>query len=405
MAKRFLASVANVELFERVNGELKHFASAHTLTDSSIGFQISMEDVRGGQGAKLFGRFGHTTGMTLQMTDAMFDINYLRLNLGAKRSESTITSVLASEVKTWDGSSDITLDNTAVSVGHLCGLEDVLCWAHKVDCKEGTSADIPLTVTGTPNKTIAAAQLTGKFVAGDVITISYFKNDPASVLYDVSATFIPGEVMAVMTANEYAGDSANVTTGEAVGQLVVKIPRLQLDGQFDLGLNMTSAATISLNGSALAAIDSATGKEYYAEILETNHSADFRSGLIGVAIDPASATTDDAPVVYGIYNDGTYRPIDNDKIAAQSVKSPSNDSGTFNGFVKKVSASSYKPTDLNAGKWASADTWYVVIVPSDVSDADYSALDIGVTPPDLDFEPKAGVHGILAADYQDIASA
>ena len=398
MAKRFLASVANVELFERVNGELKHFASAHTLTDSSIGFQISMEDVRGGQGAKLFGRFGHTTGMTLQMTDAMFDINYLRLNLGAKRSESTVTSVLATEVKTWDGN-DITLDNTAVSVGHLCGLEDVLCWAHKVDCKEGTSADIPLTVTGTPNNTIAAAQLTGKFVVGDVITISYFKNDPASVLYDVSATFIPGEVMAVMTANEYAGDSANVTTGEAVGQLVVKIPRLQLDGQFDLGLNMTSAATISLNGSALAAIDSATGKEYYAEILETNHSADFRSGLIGIAIDPASATTADAPVVYGIYNDGTYRPIDNDKIASQHIDSASNPEGKdVNGFIKMASASSYVPTPLSAGKWASTGTWYVAIFAPTVSDTDYTNIDA-----ELDSAPDVGSYGIIGSDSQAIS--
>jgi len=393
MAKRFLASVANVELFERVNGELRHFASAHTLTDSSIGFQISMEDVRGGQGAKLFGRFGHTTGMTLQLTDAMFDINYLRLNLGAKQSSSLIASILATEQKVWDGG-DIILDNSAVSVGHLCGLNGVLCWGRKVSCKSGTSSEVPLQVSGEQMRTISASQLSGKFVVNDVITISYFKNDPTAILYDVSATFLPGEVVAIMTANEYAGDTANVTTGEPVGQLIVKIPRLQLDGQFDIGLNMSSAATIALNGSALASVDPVTGKEYYAEILETNHNPDFRTDLIGVAIDQTSANMARSPIVYGIYKDGSHRVLDNLSITHQLIKSISNPEGKMvNGFIKQ-GVDDYVQVGLSSnGKWASAGNWYVAVFPYIVTDEEYDAIQTN-----LEEAPIVGNYGIIGSD-------
>lgn len=69
--KFFLASVGNAEGFRKVNGELQHILSAKTLTDSSLSFSVSMEDVRAGQGAKLYGRFAHTSGMTISLTDAI----------------------------------------------------------------------------------------------------------------------------------------------------------------------------------------------------------------------------------------------------------------------------------------------------------------------------------------------
>lgn len=379
MAKRFLASVANVELFERINGKLQHFASAHTLTDSSIGFQISMEDVRGGQGAKLFGRFGHTTGMTLQMTDAMFDINYLRLNLGAQANTTTdVTSVLVEgEQQIVGASGGITLKNIATYVGHLCGLDKVVCWAHKASC-EGTSSDRMLTIED-DNKTITQDTLKSQgFAKGDILSVSYFKNDPSAILFDVSATFIPGEVMAVMTANEYAGDSANVTTGDVVGQLVVKIPRLQLDGQFDLGLNMTSAATISLNGSALATIDPLSGKEYYAEVLETKHEgdgSDWRFGLTQLIIDRDKAVAGSPIVVYAVYGD-KIKQISMDDLADQVVKHPGNaDGDSLCGiFIKSSATGQYVRQTTAPTNWENNKAYCFVAYASNVSDTDYTAM-------------------------------
>lgn len=370
--KRFLASVANVELFTKTNGVLEHFASAHTLTDTSIDFQISMEDVRGGQGAKLFGRFGHTTGMTLQMTDAMFDINYLRLNIGASENNESLKSVLVEgESWTFDGSSDITLKNTVVNVGHLCGLDQAVCWVHKGDCS-GVGNDISVPVSGA---TVAAADLIdAQFGQGDILTFSYFREDPTAHLFDVSATFIPAEVTAVMTAPEFAGDSSNATTGEVAGQLTVKIPRLQLDGQFELGLNMTSAATVSLNGTALATIDPISGKEYYAEILETlNAESDFRTGLSEIAVDQDYLDHGDVPYIIGKYSGGGYRKIAAASIESQKITNKATGASTeISGYIY-ANTSTYDSFDLTGGKWGKTGSAYVCVFEPMLSDTDYTA--------------------------------
>ena len=82
--KFFLASVGNAEAYATRNGEFAHVLSARTLTESTLGFTSSMEEVRAGQGAKLYGRFNHSAGMTVSLTDAMFDMNYIALQTGSQ---------------------------------------------------------------------------------------------------------------------------------------------------------------------------------------------------------------------------------------------------------------------------------------------------------------------------------
>ena len=98
MGKKYLASVAEVELFEKVDGALRLFASAHTLTDSAMSFSNSMEEVRGGQGGKLYGRFGHTSGITLQMTDIIVNMNYFLNNIYTIQS---ILCTIKNEIKSF----------------------------------------------------------------------------------------------------------------------------------------------------------------------------------------------------------------------------------------------------------------------------------------------------------------
>ena len=75
----FLAGVGNAEILK--NGEL--FATAKTLTDSSITIGVSAEDIRAGQGAKLYGKYFHTSTFDLKMTDAMFKMEYIAANVGS----------------------------------------------------------------------------------------------------------------------------------------------------------------------------------------------------------------------------------------------------------------------------------------------------------------------------------
>ena len=342
MGKRFLASVANVELFEKKNGVLTHFASAKTLTDSAFGFTLSMEEVRAGQGGKLYGRFAHTSGMTFTMTDAMFDIHYIRALIGAEEGQSG--SVLYTETFK-GGVASQTLTKTAVGMSNLCGMKDVIAWGHVADC-DGEGDDKEFVITN--NK----IDLSG-FDANDNVCVTYFVQDPSATLMKIKAKFIPAELVAIATIQEFAGDASNPESGSPAGELVIKIPRFQLDGQFDLTLNMTSAASIALNGTALAVSSGdCSGEDYYAEIVEKVNGADWRANLKDIVIDPEHLKAGEAPVVFGISNGGSIFLIPNENIEKQETKD-----GVENGFTNYVN-----------GTWTAAGDATVTIYKEDGSE-------------------------------------
>lgn len=297
MGKRYLASVANVELFIKENGALQHYASANTLTDSGLGFTVSMEEVRAGQGGKIYGRFAHSSGMTLSMTDVMWDLKYIRALIGAESTDVGASGVIYTQ--TAAAGASVTLTKTAISLGTLCGMTDVIAWGHKVGC-EGEGDDETFTVTAN------AIDLSGKTGS---YCISYFVADPTAVLTKIKAKFIPSEVVAVMTIQEFAGDASAKVTGKPVGYLTVKIPRLQLDGQFDLALSMTSSATIALNGTALAvASGSCDDEDYYGEIVETITGV---APVVNILVDSDQLKVGQAPIVYGVDASGSIYKMDN----------------------------------------------------------------------------------------------
>lgn len=326
MGKKYLASVANVELFAKENGNLVHWASAKTLTDSAFGFTLSMEEVRAGQGGKLYGRFAHTSGMTFTMTDAMFDINYIKALLGAEMDDVNTASVLYTEqMEVVAGTLTKTLSKKAVEIGSLCGMKEVVAWAHTADCK-GEGEDIRLPVTNN--------QVT--FGSAGTYCVSYFIADPTALLMKIKAKFIPMELVAYASVQEFAGDASAPLSGQPVGELIVKIPRFQLDGAFDLTLNMTSNAPIALNGTALAVSSGdCNGEDYYAEIIEKKTNADFRTGLKDIVYDTETKS------VFGIYNSGRIATIPNDLIAAQKDAT----GAEYNGFRDADGA----PVALNNG--------------------------------------------------------
>lgn len=319
MGKKYLASVATVELFDRgVNGTLTHFATATTLTDSSINFQLSMEEVRAGQGGKLFGRFGHSAGMTFQMTDAMFNLKYVQKLLGAEmgggEGASKFGSVIEShkfkiDADATDSVTIATLPHEPVNAGTLYGMKDKVAWIKKVGTQ---TEEEPITAKYDKDNKFT---FSGTLEKGDYC-VTYFYNNTASTLMKISANFIPSEVVAVMKIQEFAGDASATQTGKPAGYLYVKIPRLQLDGQFDLALNMTSAASVSLNGTALAVADGdgCEAEQYYAEFVEEEIGAAWQDGLKFVAIDDNYVTVGDTPIVYGFYADGSSGVLSNKDI-------------------------------------------------------------------------------------------
>lgn len=316
--KFFLASVGNAEAYAARNGEFAHVLSARTLTESTLGFTSSMEEVRAGQGAKLYGRFNHSAGMTVSLTDAMFDMNYIALQTGSQ-IQTGASAIYAKDSYTavTGATKTIALTKAPVAIGTACGLDKKVVWFRASGCNP-TQEDISVVIDGTDNKyengnlTVGATDA-AKFVDGVTYCISYFAMDNLADLIKISANFIPAEMVLVLTAKLFEGDANAPETGKPAGEITIKVPRFQLDGQFDLSMAMTSAATIALNGTALA-VDAGGCEDdgIYAEIVQVLEGSTYASkGIRMIAVDPESAVAGSVPVVYGLYNNGSTGLIPN----------------------------------------------------------------------------------------------
>lgn len=309
MSKKFLASVGHAQLIGKRDGKLVHIADVQTLTESSLSFSSSMEDVRAGQGAKLYGRFNHTTGMSVTLTDAMFDLDYIGYQVGAV-PEGGATGLFAEEVKVEEGK--IALSKKPRKIGIACGLDVDAIWVRKFSCDADSDWELvelnPKGEAENYDEATKTVDLAGtKFAEEDSVCARYFVLKPESRKISVSANFIPAEMMLILTTRLYAGDANNVETGKPVGSVTVKVPRFQLDGQFDLSMAMTSAASMSLNGTALAVSDgTCQDNGIYAEIVEILDDADFTYDLVSVTLSDGK--------LYGEYRDAHISDLDPDEI-------------------------------------------------------------------------------------------
>lgn len=254
MATTFLAGVANAEIFK--NNDL--FATAKTLIDSSITIGVSAEDIRAGQGAKLYGKYFHTSTFDLKLSDAMFRLEYIAANVG---SEITLGGdVFAEEAHTSGEGGKITLTREVVPMNE--GADKFIYWKKPEDAYYTT---LNLGKEAIANNEITIAGVT----AGQEICVKYlYTNDMARKL-NVSANFTPDTVSVYLTANLYSGDATNPSTGTKVGTVTIKVPRFLLSGSQELSMSMTGASNTAFEGSALAAKGKGCENDgIYAEIIE-----------------------------------------------------------------------------------------------------------------------------------------
>ena len=342
--KFFLASVGNAEAYAARNGEFAHVLSARTLTESTLGFTSSMEEVRAGQGAKLYGRFNHSAGMTVSLTDAMFDMNYIALQTGSQ-IQTGASAIYAKDSYTavTGATKTIALTKEPVAIGTACGLDKKVVWFRASGCNP-TQEDISVVIDGTDNKyedgnlTVGATDA-AKFVDGVTYCISYFAMDNLADLIKISANFIPAEMVLVLTAKLFEGDANAPETGKPAGEITIKVPRFQLDGQFDLSMAMTSAATIALNGTALA-VDAGGCEDdgIYAEIVQVLEGSTYSSkGIRMIAVYPESAVAGSVPVVYGLYGNGSTGLIPNADLTFEPALSEGKfAANTYNVSLKEI---------------------------------------------------------------------
>ena len=110
----------------------------------------------------------------------------------------------------------------------------------------------------------------------------------------------------------FAGDASAPETGKAIGSVTVRIPRFQLDGTMDLAMAMTSAATMTLKGQALADDSGDCSEPKYAEIVEYIEGRDPFEGYTQLVADASFyEPVGDIPRIYAIGASKVPKLVDN----------------------------------------------------------------------------------------------
>ena len=246
-----------------------------TLSDTTFNTSITAEEVRGGPGNLLYGQYFHDSSLTISITDSMFNLKYVAANLGVDVTKGGITvyeSGKVGEAVTTPG--QITLTNTPVAFdGTLIG------WYKK-------PADDNWTVATINGDTM----LVPGAIAGESYCIKYFYQNENAESITIKAQFVPKVLHLVLINDLYSGSAADVAASTSkYGRLITDIPNFQLDGNVNLAWAATSAATVPLNGKALAYDESTSCEEdpVYGTMTQEVFGAKWQDDVIALAIENA----------------------------------------------------------------------------------------------------------------------
>ena len=269
---RFLAGVGRALLFDGNN----LIGVAKTLTESTFNFSISNEEIRGGQGNALFGKYFHDSNLGITLVDAMFKLEYLAANLGVDINMGGLSiyeSPSAGEVVGAGGV--ITLTNAPTLMNG-----SLLAWYKKPSDANWSIATI--TQSGS-SYTITIPD----GVAGDAYCIKYFYQNENARSIIINTQYVPKTLHLVIMNDLFSGDSADIGSATRYGRIITDIPSFQLDGSQDLNLTATSAATISLTGNALGVSSEISCEEatYYGTMTEEIFGSSWVDNVIALAIE------------------------------------------------------------------------------------------------------------------------
>lgn len=263
--KKFLAGPARVDML--IGDQL--IGTANTLLESSISIGSSSEEVRGGDGARLFGKYFHTSTFDIALTDTMFKLDYLAFQTGSVVNQ--IADAFTAEEVVAASGGVCTVVGTPVAYASY----GIIGWA----APAGTEEYQKVTFSG-KTFTVSGAQ------QGEKYCVKYLKNSLTARTIQISSAFIPQEITLVMTVNEYkAGSGGSLNGSSKVGTVQVVVPRFQFSGSQEISLTSTGVANTPINGSALS-VDSAdcSGGGYYAEITEIPDTGNWYDNVFALAI-------------------------------------------------------------------------------------------------------------------------
>ena len=284
-----------------------------TLSETTFDASITGEEVRGGPGNLLYGKYFHDSNLNIQITDAMFNLQYVAASLGVDVNQGGVTlyeSAKAGETVASGGK--ITLTETAVAFDGA-----ILAWYKKPADDDWTVATVSDNAI-----TIPSAK------TGDHYCVKYFYQNMNAKSITIKAQYVPKTLHLVLINDLYSGDVANVAASTSkYGRLITDIPQYQLDGSQNLSWSATSTATVSLNGSALAIDDGTSCEEdpIYGTMTQEVFGAKWQDDVKAVAVSNAdlelAKNVTETLQVYAVFGGGVAsRMMDNSnfKFAVES---------------------------------------------------------------------------------------
>lgn len=188
-----------------------------TLSETVFDSSITGEEVRGGPGNLLYGKYFHDSNLNIQITDAMFNLQYVAASLGVDVNQGGVSlyeSAKAGETVAVGGK--ITLTNTAVAFDGA-----ILAWYKK-------PADDDWTVATVSDNAITIPSA----ATGDHYCVKYFYQNENAKSITIKAQYVPKTLHLVLINDLYSGDVANVAASSSkYGRLITDIPQYQLDGK------------------------------------------------------------------------------------------------------------------------------------------------------------------------------
>ena len=269
---QFLAGVGRALLFDGDN----LIGVAKTLTESTFNFSISNEEIRGGQGNALFGKYFHDSNLAITLTDAMFKLEYLAANLGVDIEMGGLT------VYESTASGDVVGAGGTITLAHVPTVINgsLLAWY-----KKPSDANWSVTTITQAGSTYTIAP--SGAAQGDAYCVKYFYQNENARSIIINTQYVPKTLHLVIMNDLFAGDISDVGSATRYGRIITDIPAFQLDGNQDLNLTATSAATISLTGNALG-ISSETSCEespYYGTMTEEVFGSSWKDDVIALAVE------------------------------------------------------------------------------------------------------------------------
>ncbi|MGL5767101.1 MAG: hypothetical protein ACRCX8_15810 [Sarcina sp.] len=240
----YLAGVSTVDLFK--NGEL--VATAKTLIENSIRIQTQRNEVRGGYGSKLIGIYTSNPNIEVEIENALFNLDWIKETTGGEVKLGIDYLDTECILCRKDG-------EVVVNYAPEKFYNSVFIFGWSVDTNETLEFE---------GRTLRS----NNFKKGKIYTIKYYHDVPDMKEVVISSTYIPTEMYAIFSIPLFFTPYQDAKTLKRIGKLQIEVPRLQLDGNTDILMNMRGYSTTKIKGNALLAQDENSFDRFYLRIKE-----------------------------------------------------------------------------------------------------------------------------------------